>query len=182
MRFKQFAIVSTLTCLVCLGCGGGGGASQSSASSGQETEGFDTEGFDATEPQVHHGTASARELLGIQGPEQPWSSMSYADREMYMVAYVLPIHAEIFAEHDAEEYSQFTCESCHGDDGAERRYAMPSRYLPPLPAEGSPAWEAARARHPRDWSFMTDQVLPAIRTQLGQPELTCFSCHPHAGG
>ncbi len=182
MRFKLCAIVSAM---MFLGCGGGSNSQSSAssgASSGQELEGFDTEGFEETEPQVQHGTASARELLGIQGPEQPWSSMNYADREMYMVAYVLPIHSEIFAEHDAGEYAQFTCESCHGEDGAERRYAMPSRYLPSLPPEGSPAWETARARNPSAWSFMADQVLPIMRTQLGQPELTCFSCHQRIGG
>lgn len=181
MHSKLFVIAIAMVCLAC----GGGSSSQAStssgASSGQELEGFDTEGFEMGEPEVHHGTASARELLGIQGPEQPWASMSYADREMYMVAYVLPIHAEIFAEHDAEEYSQFTCESCHGEDGAERRYEMPSRYLPSLPAEGSPEWEAARARNPEAWSFMAEQVLPTMRTQLGQPDLTCFSCHQRVG-
>lgn len=185
MRLGVVAFVS----LVLAACGGGGSGAESetaSGTSGQESEaeleGFDMEGFESTEPTIDHGTGSARELLGIQGPEQPWESMSHADQEMYMVAYVLPIHAELFKEHDAEEYSQFDCASCHGDDGPARNYAMPSRYLPSLPAEGSPQWNAARARNPGAWTFMEEQVLPVMRTQLGQPEMTCYACHQRIGG
>ncbi|MDQ3036025.1 MAG: hypothetical protein M3Y87_26720 [Myxococcota bacterium] len=185
MRVRLVAIVSLLGLAA---CGGGSGTESGSGegSSGQESEaeleGFDMEGFESDEPTVDHGTGSARELLGIQGPEQPWESMSEADQEMYMVAYVLPIHAELFREHDAEEYSTFECTSCHGDDAEERDYEMPSRYLPSLPAEGTPAWEAARARKPEAWAFMTDQVLPTMRTQLGEPEMTCYACHARIGG
>jgi hypothetical protein len=169
------------------GCGGGGssGSGGGGATSGQETagetEGFD-EGFDDSEPTVDHGTGSARELLGVNPPPTPWDSMSHADQEMYMVGYVLPIHAEMFREHDATRYARMECATCHGDDGAERGYEMPSRSLPPLPAEGTPAWNAAQQRNPRGWAFMTDHVLPTIRTQLGENDMTCFGCHPHAGG
>jgi hypothetical protein len=180
------AIISSLALGACGGGGGSGGGAEGGASSGQETaselDGFDTEGFDATEPVVDHGQGSARELLGIQPPPEPWASMSYADREMHMVAYVLPIHAELFSQYDAAEYARFDCASCHGDDGPARRYQMPSRSLPPLPPEGSPRWAQASQRNPRAWAFMVDEVLPTMRTQLGQPELTCFSCHPRAGG
>lgn len=187
MRVRLVVIVSLLGLAACGGgSGSGSGEGSGSGTSGQESEaeleGFDTEGFEDGDPTVDHGSGSARELLGIQGPETPWASMSESDQEMYMVAYVLPIHAEIFREHDAEEYTRFECTSCHGDDAEAVHYEMPTRFLPPLPAEGTPAWEAARTRNPTAWAFMVDQVLPTIRTQLGQPDMTCFSCHPHAGG
>lgn len=187
MRVRSLiAIVSMLALGACGGGGGesSGGAGGEGSTSGQETaaelEGFDTEGFEDTEPTVDHGQGSARELLGINPPPEPWESMSHADQEMYMVAYVLPIHAEIFAEHDAEEYGngRFVCETCHGDDGQQRNWEMPSRSLPPLPPEGSERWNAAAQRDPESWRFMTEVVTPTMRTQLGQPELTCFACHP----
>lgn len=185
MRVRALAIVSLLALGACGGGGGGSGTQEGEASSsGQESaaelEGFDTEGFEDTEPTVDHGQGSARELLGINPPPEPWDSMSHADQEMYMVAYVLPIHAEIFAEHDPEEYGggRFVCETCHGDDGQQRNWEMPSRSLPPLPPEGSERWNAAAARDPEAWRFMVEVVTPTMRTQLGQPEMTCFGCHP----
>lgn len=177
--------------IVVSGCGGGGaagatGSGEQAATSGQETaselEGFDTEGFGPAEPTVDHGTQSARALLGVNPPPQPFDSMSRADQEMYMVAYVLPIHAELFREYDAQRYAAMDCATCHGDDGAERGYQMPSRYLPPLPAANTPAWARAEQRNPRAFQFMAEQVLPTIRTQLGEQDIDCFTCHPQAGG
>jgi hypothetical protein len=189
MRIRTtLAVVLALATAACgggsssSGSGSGSGSGTSGQETASETEGFDTEGFESTEPTVDHGTQSARELLGVNPPPQPWESMSHEDQEMYMVAYVLPIHAEMFRAYDAEEFGGMDCATCHGDDGPARHYEMPSRYLPPLPAEGSPQWTAARERNPRAWTFMEEQVLPTIRTQLGEPEMTCFSCHPHAGG
>ncbi|WP_157069474.1 hypothetical protein [Sandaracinus amylolyticus] len=191
MRVRS--LIAIVSVLVLGACGGGGSSSSETTSSstegegttgGQATsselEGFDSEGFEEGEPTVDHGRGSARELLGINPPPQPWDQMSHADQEMYMVAYVLPIHAEIFAEHDREEFAQFDCASCHGDDGPQRNYEMPSRSLPPLPPEGSERWQRAAQRDPEDWAFMTDVVLPTIRTQLGEPEMTCFGCHPQS--
>jgi hypothetical protein len=155
-----------------------------------EMDGFDTEGFEESQPTIDHGRGSARELLGVNPPPQPWASMSHADQEMYMVGYVLPIHAEIFHEHDAERYAQFECATCHGDDGAERNYEMPSRYLPALPRQGTRAWTQMQERNPEAYRFMAEQVTPTMRTQLGLPEFNprtgrgfgCFGCHPQAGG
>lgn len=182
-----------LAALSLAACGGGGsqgsgegGGGEGQGSSGQEvageSDGFDNEGFEEADPAVDHGTQSARELLGVNPPPTPFDDMSHEDQEMYMVAYVLPIHAEMFREYDGARYAQMECATCHGDDGAQRRYEMPSRFLPPLPAEGSPQWTAAQQRNPRAYAFMTDHVLPTIRTQLGEADLTCYSCHPRAGG
>lgn len=178
--------ISIVLALSLSACGGGGGTTpaEGEGTAGQEiageSEGFDTEGFEETGPTVDHGTQSARELLGVNPPPQPWDTMSGEDQVMYMVGYVLPIHAEMFREYDPERYAQMECATCHGDDGEARGYEMPSRYLPSLPAEGSPQWTAAQARNPRAWAFMAEQVLPTIRTQIGEQDLTCFTCHPHA--
>lgn len=182
--------LAILLALSVVACGGGSatssGGGEGETTSGQETagelEGFDSEGFESTDPSVDHGTGSARELIGINPPPQPWDSMSESDQEMYMVSTVLPIHAEMFREYDAERYAAFECTTCHGDDAEAEHYEMPSRFLPPLPAEGTAAWTQAQARNPRAWTFMTDHVMPTIRTQIGESEMTCFTCHPHAGG
>lgn len=149
-----------------------------------ETDGFDMEGFEEEEATVEHGSASARELIGVSPPPEPWADMTREEREYYMVAAVLPIAAEDFRTYDASRYANITCATCHGDDGQERGYEMPSNYLPRLPAPGSPEWTAMTERPA--YRFMAEVVTPTVATQLGMPAYDpatgtgfgCFSCHP----
>lgn len=103
-----------------------------------------------------------------------------------MVAYVLPIAAEQFRTHDAERYAAMECSTCHGDDAEAVHYEMPSRYLPRLPAYGTPEWTAMTERPA--YTFMSETVTPTVRTQLGAAAYDpatgtgfgCYSCHPHS--
>jgi hypothetical protein len=180
-------------CIAVVACGGGGGQTTSGGAgeggggespppvTDAEMEGFDTEGFEHTDPSgVQHGSGSARELIGVHSPPQPWDSMSQADQEYWMVGNVMPIHAEMFRGYDAQRYATFECATCHGDDAEERHYEMPSRFLPPLPEPNTPGWTRMQERNPRGVQFMVEEVTPTIRTQVGQPEFGCFGCHPHA--
>lgn len=168
------------------GTGGGGSGSEVAHTTDGETDGFDMDGFEHEEPRIEHGTASAIELLGINPPPTPFDEMSREDQEYYMVAFVLPIAAEQFRGYDAERYAAMECATCHGDDAEEHDYAMPSRYLPRLPAMGTPEWTAMTARPA--YTFMNETVTPTVRTQLGEPAYDpatgtgfgCYSCHPHS--
>lgn len=122
---------------------------------------------------------SARALLGINPPEQPWSEMSYADREMDMVGRFLPIFAEVFQEYDPERYATFSCESCHGNDMRERQFVVPTADLPPVPLPNTPAYQQMAAEHPEDMRFMEEIVTPTMQTMLGMgATFTCNGCHP----
>jgi hypothetical protein len=163
--------------------GGSGGDGTGGGEIAGETDGFDMEGFEDTEPTVEHGTASARELIGVTAPPEPWADMTREEREYYMVAAVLPIAAEDFRAYDASRYGALTCNTCHGDDATERGYEMPSNYLPRLPAPGSPEWTAMTERPA--YRFMAEVVTPTVVTQLGFPAYDpatgsgfgCFGCH-----
>jgi cytochrome c553 len=188
-------IALSLLALVLAACGGSSSSGSGSSGSGGggetgggeragESEGFDMEGFEETEPTIVHGSASARELIGVNPPPEPWAEMTHDEREYYMVAAILPIAAEDFRAHDAERYASLTCASCHGDDGREREYEMPSRYLPRLPAPGTPEWTSMTERPA--YRFMSEVVTPTVRTQLGLAAYDpatgtgfgCFNCHP----
>jgi len=188
MRFVLRIVIA----LSLVACGSSSGPAAGSSTEGEtgggeragESDGFDMEGFEEVEPVVVHGSASARELIGVSAPPRPWAEMSEDEREYYMVAAVLPIAAEDFRAHDAERYANITCATCHGDDGRERGFELPSRYLPRLPAPGSAEW-AAMTERPA-YAFMAEVVTPTVRTQLGMPAYDpatgtgfgCFSCHP----
>lgn len=158
--------------LALLGCGGTQTSDDGDDLDG--TSGEEVEPGDSTE-----GHASARELIGINPPEQPWSEMSHEDKEMDMVARFHPIFREIFIEHDAEEYAEFGCESCHGDDMRERDFAMPSAHLPTVAMPGTPEYAQMAAEHPNGTRFMEEVVTPAMQTMLGMgATFTCNGCHP----
>ena len=138
------------------------------------------EDWDDEEPLVesHHG---AIEALGISGPDAPWSEMSHVDREWYMVGKVLPIMKELFAGHDEERWGQeYGCATCHGDDMAEREYAMPPTASYRVPARGSAAWTAMEGIFGETVTFMEETVTPTMGTLLGVEDYTCFHCHPRA--
>lgn len=152
------------------------------ACGGGSTEGDDDTGDTAGgEEPGDRVTGSARELIGISGPEQPWSEMVRDDREMDMVARFHPIFREIFQEFEPEHFTEFGCESCHGSDMRERDFAMPSAALPPVPMAGTDAYRAMAGQHPRDVQFMEETVTPTMQTMLGMgATFTCNGCHPVA--
>lgn len=177
-----------------LGCGGGGGSSEGGGSGGQqasgggevagETEGFDMEGFENEgDPQVDHGTQSARELLGVHPPPTDFDEMSHDDQVYWMVSNVLPIAAEDFRGYDAERFGTTTCALCHGDNAEEVHYEMPSPQLPRLPAPGSPQWTQMQGGPA--YAFMNDVVTPTMATLIGEERYSqehpdgfgCFGCH-----
>ncbi len=184
-------------------CGGGSGSSGSGSGSGSssgsetpvatgEDEGFDDDmGAGEGDSTIDHGSQSPHQLIGVHPPPQSWESMTAEEREWYMIGVFLPIEAESFAQWaessgQGARFAQFECENCHGEDGRESHFAMPSRSLMALPAPGSPQWE--QMSHGPAYTFMHDVVVPECATMLGEqpysPEhqdgFGCFDCHPHA--
>ena len=145
-------------------------------------------GEGAQRPSRHTKKASARELLGISGPDTPWSEMSPDEREWYMVGKFLPITEEMFQDFDSAKFGAFSCDSCHGPDAKAHRFAMPSATLPAIPPAGTASYAALRKKHPRDMQFMELDVTPTSAILLGKKvspdekegNFGCWSCHPGA--
>ena len=173
------------------GCGGGGsqqetGGGEQASGGGEvagESEGFDMEGFEEGDPEVNHGSQSARELLGVHPPPTPFDQMTHDDQVYWMVSNVLPIAAEDFRGYDAERFGTSTCALCHGDNAEEVHYEMPSAQLPRLPAPGSPQWTQMQSSPA--YAFMNDVVTPTMATLIGEERYSqehqdgfgCFGCH-----
>ncbi len=156
-------------------------AAMLAACSGPSAQGEgEGEGTQTTGGERQH--ASARELIGINGPEKPWSEMNHEEKEMDMIARFLPIMTEVFQEHDAEEFGNFGCESCHGADMRERNFEMPSAHLPPVALPGTPAYREMASHEPEMMRFMEEGVTPTMQTMLGMgATFTCNGCHPTPG-
>ena len=125
---------------------------------------------------------SAREILGIRGPEVAWADMSHEDREMDMIGRFLPIMSEVFHEHNAERYAHLDCVSCHGEQMQERNFELPSPDLPAIPEQGTAAYNALSMALPEVMHFMEQEVTPISGTLLGmEDDFSCHSCHPTSG-
>jgi hypothetical protein len=104
-------------------------------------------------------------------PEVAWKDMTYAQKRAYMKAAVLPTMKPVFQEFDAKKFKSFTCETCHGKDGADRKFKMPSNDIHPLPGtkEGFEAALKSEPTWPKWTEFMSQKVEPAMGKLLDIP-------------
>jgi mono/diheme cytochrome c family protein len=122
-------------------------------------------------------------------PEVAWKDMSFQQKKAYMKEAVTPTMKPIFQAFDDKKFKEFTCASCHGADGAERKFKMPSNDIHPLPGTHE-AFEAKLKTEPTwpKWTeFMAQKVEPAMGKLLDLPifdpkkpvkgAFGCAACH-----
>jgi mono/diheme cytochrome c family protein len=126
-------------------------------------------------------------------PEVAWKDMTFEQKKLYMKKAVVPTMKSVFQAFDGKKFKTFNCQTCHGDDGAERKYKMPSNDTHPLP--GTPAAFEAKMKVEPTWpkyaEFMSQKVEPAMGKLLAIPvfdpkkpvegALSCANCHKIEG-
>lgn len=122
-------------------------------------------------------------------PEVAWKDMTYAQKKAYMKAAVLPTMKPIFQDFDGKKFKTFNCATCHGEDGADRKFKMPSNDIRPLPntPEGFQAKLKTEPTWPKWTEFMAQKVEPAMGKLLDVPvfdpkkpvkgAFSCANCH-----
>jgi hypothetical protein len=122
-------------------------------------------------------------------PQVAWKDMSFAQKKAYMKEAVLPTMKPIFQAFDAKKFKTVDCRTCHGDDGSERKFKMPSNDIHPLPntEEGFKAKLKAEPTWPKWTEFMSQKVEPAMGKLLDVPvfnpqkpvqgAFSCNNCH-----
>ena len=122
-------------------------------------------------------------------PEVAWKDMTFQQKKAYMKVAVTPTMKPIFQAFDAKEFKEFTCVTCHGKDGADRKFKMPSNDIHPLPntEEAFKAKMQAEPTWPKWVEFMSQKVEPAMGKLLDLPVFNpkapvkgafgCANCH-----
>jgi mono/diheme cytochrome c family protein len=122
-------------------------------------------------------------------PEVAWKEMTFAQKKAYMKAAVTPTMKPIFQAFDGKKFKTFNCASCHGQDGADRKFKMPSNGIHPLPntAEAFQAKMKEEPTWPKWTEFMAQKVEPAMGKLLDVPVFDpkkpvkgafgCANCH-----
>jgi mono/diheme cytochrome c family protein len=134
-------------------------------------------------------SSEARSATVVGPPAVAWKSMTFAQKKAYMKAAVTPKMKTVFQEFDAKKFKTFTCLTCHGEDGPDRKFKMPSNGIKPLP--NTPEAFQAKLKTEPDWpkwaKFMSEKVEPAMGTLLDLPvfdpkkpvegAFSCAACH-----
>jgi hypothetical protein len=135
-------------------------------------------------------TASPAGMRDAQGkavgpPQVAWKDMTYAQRKAYMKEAVMPAMKPVFQAFDAKKFKTFECQTCHGQDGPDRKFKMPSNDIHPLPntKEGFEAKLKTEPTWPKWTEFMAKKVEPTMGKLLDlavfdpqKPVKGAFSC------
>ena len=136
--------------------------------------------------RVAEGKADGK---AVGPPAIAWKDMTFDQKRAYMKTAVVPTMKPIFQAFDAKKFKTFDCRTCHGEDGAERKYKMPSNDIHPLPnsKEGFEAKLKTEPTWPKWTEFMAKQVEPAMGKLLDVPvfnpakpvqgAFSCNACH-----
>lgn len=133
-------------------------------------------------------TSGAEASASAEGSEPTdelhFDDMSHDQQMAYMREVVMPEMATLFREYDAEEFAEFTCATCHGENAREVHFHMPNG-LDPLPPSQIGAIVGSGRPMP---TFMAETVLPRMAELLHEQPYDpathegfgCLGCHASA--
>lgn len=120
---------------------------------------------------------------GYEAPSE-FDDMNDEEKRDYMTCVVVPEMAPRFQEFDADEYANFGCDTCHGDDRVEREHEMPNPDLYRLPLSGFPFSDDPDPEVAVYGDFMETEVsgnmadLLGRSSEFGDPDFFgCYGCH-----
>jgi hypothetical protein len=135
-------------------------------------------GASAPAPAAPSGASEA--LVAEAGAPASWhEATTEKQKGAFMKAHVTPRMREVFQAHDAAQYAQFDCKSCHGKPFQPK----PADALPKLTLKDGEL--TAFAEHPEMSKFMAEKVTPAMAELLGEKPYDpkthqgfgCGGCH-----
>lgn len=114
-----------------------------------------------------------------------WADMSMEQRGHYMEHTVVPEMRSIFQEYDGEEYAEFGCATCHGENARDVHFRMPNDLAPLNPANIGGIFQSEEPVA----QLMTQRVWPRMAELLQQPPFdpetgegfSCMGCHATEG-
>jgi hypothetical protein len=115
--------------------------------------------------------------------EVPWKDKTHEQRMDWMGLAVFPKMKAVFTEFDAERFSGFACQTCHGEDMEMIEFKMPNKLYA---LSRTDTLKSASEYDAKITEFMASSVLPKMADLLDmQPYdratksgFGCFGCHP----
>lgn len=116
-------------------------------------------------------------------PNVPFEQLDHDQQIQFMKEKVVPAMKPLFQKHDAVEYAEFGCKTCHGEGAEKGEFEMPFAGLPQLDFADLSKFDKA------DLEWMGTVIKPEMAALLGESEYTpenptgfgCLHCHTAAG-
>ncbi len=107
-----------------------------------------------------------------------WKDLSPAAKLEHMKTVIAPAMAKTFQAHNAKEFKDFGCKTCHGP-----KKESPAKFLPKLTMKGG-AFTSMKTK-PNDTKFMMEKVVPDMAKAMGMKPYDpathegfgCAGCH-----
>jgi cytochrome c553 len=173
------ALLATLA-LAVLACQKQGDGSTPPTTGGEAT---DTPTDTGDTPASDGGGGEAKVPPGA--PDVQWADKTFQQRKEWMGIEVLPKMKASFKAYDETQFKAFGCDTCHGADGKDKNYAMPTDSIYPLD-KNDPVGKAMDY-DAKVTQFMVDKVVPEMAAMIGaepydpktgKGTFGCLSCHP----
>lgn len=141
-------------------------------------------GGPSTEPTTSETAEPTAATGGETAAQVAWADMTQEQKGQFMHDVVMPEMRAMFQEHDPEEFADFSCATCHGENAREVGFEMPNGIAPLDPAHIPAAFTSSEPIA----VLMTQRVWPRMTELLGQqpydPDthqgFSCLSCHATA--
>ena len=113
-------------------------------------------------------------------PDVPFEDLDHDQQIQFMKERVVPTMAPLFQQHDAEEFKDFGCKTCHGPGAEKGEFEMPNNELPKLTFADMSKFKK------EDIEWMSKVIKPEMAKLLKEPEYSpenpegfgCGHCHP----
>lgn len=130
-------------------------------------------------PKSAPATTTTGEAATPALPDVPFDELEHDQKIVFMKQKVMPAMEPIFKNHDAQEFADFGCKTCHGAQAEQGHFDMPSTDLPKLNFKDMSEFK------PADIEWMSKEVKPTMAKLLSRPEYTpenptgfgCQNCH-----
>jgi hypothetical protein len=124
------------------------------------------------------GEGSAKMVL----PDVAFEKLDHEQRIEFMKQKVMPVMKPIFQNHDAKDFAEFGCDTCHGKQAKDGHFDMPNAELPKLNFSDMSKFKK------EDLEWMGKEVEPAMGKILGLELYSesnptgfgCLACHTQA--
>jgi len=112
----------------------------------------------------------------------PWEELDADERKVFMERLFNPVMDGHFRDFDPETYAAFGCATCHGEDGEEQGWEMPSDAVESISLADTPVEDIEDPERREVGIWMDEVILPEMG-RLFEQELTiegasCLDCHP----
>jgi len=116
-------------------------------------------------------------------PDVPFEKLEHEQKIAFMKQKVMPVMKPLFQAHDAKDFAEFGCQTCHGEQAKDGHFDMPNPKLPKLNFNDMSKFKK------EDLEWMHNDIEPAMGKVLNLPLYSkenpkgfgCLACHTMEG-